>query len=457
MTTQGKEPGKEVPRALVYSTQSALLIVGSTGSCSCANVENGAQACYLNSDQNARKIHGTFIKDAKFMEESQTKLILSSSNECSKEKVLESIRQQASQVSGEDGMFIFVYTGGVCDKLDHGIGFDTNKLDNLGEVLQDDSVERYSLVLNQYDFKSPETALLGSEIGKAIQEGKPEQVFLILECPHAKEIATSLQGSLSKCNFLEVAVPMGLKRAPCYVRSLNCSTFAYFFSLIINKTKYTSGMFPLKKVLSQVQKCCEALSCLDMVQDGDWIRKNATIPESQFMEIPEKVEKNQNVGEDDCAEVESDSIDGDFRFQSLIEKFYSWKKSFFWIFQKNTVKPCAEAADWARAATKVYLTVLEHENVLEGPVLEAAVGSIVSSIVTIQMKKEGGISSSNFFIQAYMLAVAAVDFVSPNNPELQKDSLLTSAAAYYLSATGGCPSQAREDIEKIVKTLKTDS
>ena len=375
------------------------------------------------------------------MEESQTKLILSSSSECNKEKVLETIKQQASQVSGEDGMFIFVYTGGVCDANEH---------DSLGEVLQDGSMEIYSLVLNQYDFKSPETALLGSKIGKAIQEGKPDQVFLILECPHAKEIATSLQGSLSKCNFLEVAVPMGLKRAPCYIQSLNSSAFAYFFSLVVNRTKYTSGMFPLKKVLSQVQKCCLALSCLDMVQDGDWIRKNATIPESQFMDIPEKVQLNLSMGEDGSSGVESDSIFGNFRFQPLIEKFKSWKKKFFGS-KIGTVKPCDEAADWVRAVTKVYLTVLEDENVLEGPVLEAAVGSIVSSIVTIQMKKEGGISSSNFFIQAYTLAVAAVDFVSPNNPELQKDSLLTSAAAYYLKATGGCPSQDIEAIENLVK------
>ena len=285
-------PGKELPKALVYSTtRSALLVVGSTGLCTCASDEDDVQASNLNSDQNAKKIHETFIKDAKFMKESQTKLILSSSNECSKEKVLEAIRQPASQVSGEDGMFIFVYTGGACDKLDHGIGFDTNEHDSFVEVTLDGSLERHSLVLNQYDFKSPETALLGSAIGRAIQERKPDQVFIVLECPHAKEIATSLRGSLSECNCLEVVVPMELKRAPYYVQSLNCSAFAYFLSLVVNRTNYTSGMFPLKPVLSEVEKCCEALSCLDMVQDGDWIRKNATIPQSQFMEIPRNVEK----------------------------------------------------------------------------------------------------------------------------------------------------------------------
>lgn len=451
-----KKAKEEPPKALVYSSRSALVVVGSTASCSCIQAENGAQSS-LNSDQDARKIHQTFVRDAKFMDESKTKLILSSSNHCNKEGVIAGIKQQLAEVSGEDSLFIFVYTGRACDRWDHELGLNIGEEDGFVEVSPDTSVERFSLVLNHYGFASPETCLSGSTIGTTIQQqGKPSQVLLILECPHANEIAEGLRGSLSNCDYLEFLVPLGRKHTPCYVTTLNCSAFTYFFSLFVSKAQYVTGLFPVRKVLIQVEKCCKALSCLDMVPEGNWIKSNATIPEADFMKIPRRAEIELKIKETDNTEAGVEETDGVFEFQPLIEKIYAWKKSFLWLFKKD-VKPCTEAVDWARAVTNVYISILEAEGVLEGAVLEAVIGSIVFSITTIQIQKEGSGSSSNFFTQAFMLAVAAVDFIHPNHPELQKTSVAVSAAKYFMRANEGSSDKDKKSIEELIETLKADS
>ena len=401
-------------------------MLGSNASCPCNHDDSiSAQACLLNSDEDAKKIHDTFVRDAKFMSESQAKLILSSGC-CNKERVLDIIKEQISNVSGEDSLYVFVYRGRACDKWNHRIGFEvkTDK-EECVEVSPDLSTERYSLVVNQYDFSSPEASLTGRMIGSAIGKGKPSQVFVILECPHASGIASALRESLSDTDYLELIVPQGRKTTPSYAYSLKCSAFTYFFSLFVSRAEYITGMFPMRKVLGQVKECCKALSCLDMVADTEWIRANSTIPEEVFMRIPRRAEIELN------AEENGEETDGLFELKPLIDKFKSWKKSFLQLFDNKGVRICQEAIDWVRAVTEVYLSALKDEEVLEGAVLEAAIDSIVSSLVVIQVQKEGSIASLSFFVDAYMLAISAVDFVSPKNEALRSKSLLASAVEYY--------------------------
>ena len=433
--------------ALVYSPHTTtLLVVGSTASCECGSKKTGDEPLQWNFDQDAEKIYNTFIKGGKFIDAPQAQLILSSSSDCNKECVLNTVNQ-VHRASGEDSLFVLVYTGRACDSWEHGQGFEFKEEGSFVNISPSASQKRYSLVLNHHCPMSPETNVSGDIIAGALRKGNPDQIFIILECPFAKEIAKDLNQSLSDCRYFEIVVPLRNSRVPCYYHTLQCSTFAFFFNLVMKKTQFIKGMFPIKYVWTSVKRCCEALSSLDMIQDGDWIKKNATIPEAQFFQIqfraqykPERTEK-VNVGD-----LSYDEVDGNFRFQSLIERFYRWNG------RRNTEKICTEAVDWSRAVTDVYLRVLKSENVLEGTVLEAVIGSIVYSIATIQIGKRTG-SFLNFFIQAFMLAVAAVDFVDPENEELSKDSLVVSASVYYQKAMESCTSYNNKEMSELVEAL----
>ena len=445
MATSAQKP----PKALVYSSNSALLVVGSTASCSCTEDEDASRPVLVNSDRDAEKIYETFVRDASFIKDSQSELILSSSNNCCREGVLDAIKQQASKAQGEDGLFVFVYAGRACDKWDRQVGLEiSEEEDGLIAVSPDPSVERFSLVLNQYNCKSSEMSLSGDAIGKAIfKGGMPSQVYLILECPHAGNISSCIKQSLSGCACLEYIVePIG-KQIPCYIHTLNCSALTFFFNLFVKKTEFVTGMFPIRRVLEKVTKCCTALSSLDMVADGEWVKAKRIVPEAQFMRIPERAEREFNSKEN---EDDTDEPDAPLEFQSLIDTLKR-------LFSRQTfLKPCADAVRWVRSVTETHILALKEEGVLEGPVLEAVVGSLVFSLVTIQIAVEGPITSSVFFTQAYMLAIAAIDFVNPGYHELGKNALVAIAAEYYLRANKECSGQDRKTVEDALKDLKAN-
>lgn len=447
-----------ISKALVYNLeQSSLLVISSNASCPNHN-RNGCQLVYQhNSDEDAGIVYKT-LTETSYIQQSKAMLIQSSFQDCTREGVLDALKKQVSLVSGEDGLFVLVYTGGACDKWDHGLGFDIKEPDNKSEdgcvdIVPDKSLKRYSLVLNGYQATKPETHLSGDLIGEIIQKAKSKQIQIILECPFADQIATDIQERLSDCKLMEVVVSQTLRKAPCYLPTLNCSTFTYFFTSIMSKTRFIGGMFPLRDMLTRVEKCCEALSSLDMVRDGEWLRKNAVIPKAAFMTIPDRADnelkKMENEGDHDNS---GDQVDGGFRFQSLITKFYNWGG------KRNQAKLCDKAKDWVSAVTKVYLPTLKDENFLQGKVLESVIGTMMFNVAIIQNgMRRGSITNPNLFIKAYMLVVAAVDFADPDNVELENNSLLVRASEYHIRALHEtCAPNDKAKMLELIDRMKLD-
>lgn len=446
MTTY--HPSEEpLPKALVYNLEhSSLLVISSNASCT--HLEGTGQSCYHHdSDQDAGLIYNT-LAATNYIQ--KTMLIHSSSKDCNREGVLDAVKQQVSLTSGSDGMFVLVYTGGACDNWDR-VGLNVRESDSgfgdrFIDIVPDKSLKRYSLVLNGYQATEPETHLSGDLIGEVIRKAKPKQVQIILECPFADKIVTDIKESLRGCE-LNILVSQTSNKAPCYLCTLECSTFTYFLTSLMSKTPFIGGMFPLCSVFSKVERCCEALSNLDLVCEGKWLKKNTTIPKAAFMTIPDMIDDMES--EEDGGS-SGDQLDGGFRCQTLITKYYERKGP-------NKSKLCDDAKDWVHAVTRVCLLSLKKEEVLEGKVLESAVGSIMFNVATIQnAKKSGSIANSNLFITAYILVVAALDFVDPSI-DLESTPLLMCASDYYMRVVHkNCALKNATEMIKLIERIKKD-
>ena len=440
-----------LPKALVYNLkQSSLLVVSSNASCTGPGC-SPLSCNQLNSDQEAMLIYDTLVA-TNFVQ--KTMLMQSSSNDCIRKGLLDTVEQQVSLASGDNGLFVLVYCGGICDSWDHGMGLsERESVSNFGDgfidISPDMSVKRYSLVLNDYQATKLETHISGNFVGEVIRKVKPKQVKIILLCPHADKVAIDMQESLSDCELTVLASQMP-KKVPCYLHTLECSTFTYFFTSLVSKTQFISGMFPLRSIFTQVQRCCEALSNLDLVQEGEWLKKNTSIPKTRFMSISNRADEemermNGNQGFSD------DTVDGRFKCQVFISKYY--KRGFL-----SRVQLCDEAKDWVQAVTEVCLFSLRDEEVLEGKVLQSAIGSMIFNIATIQNAKGiGSIANTNLFIKAFILVVAAVDITDPNI-DLESGSLLTCASTYYLRAVcDNCTSNESKEMIKLNKVIREDN
>ena len=441
------QPSEEpLPKALAYKLEHSSLLVISSNALS-TSMEGTGQPCYQHdTDQDAELIHSTLTANNYIQ---KTMLICSSSKDCNKEGVLGAVEQQVSLASDSEGLFVLVYTGGACDNWDK-LGLNVREVDSdFGDsyidIVPDKSLKRYSLVLNDYQANKPETYLTGDLIGAAIRKSKPEQVQIILECPFADKIAFDIQESLRGCE-LNMLVSQSLEKVPCYLSTLKCSTFTYFFTFLMSKTQFIGGLFPLRSVFTRVQRCCEALSNLDLIHEGEWLKKNTSIPKAIFMTIPDRADEMVS---EEAGDSSGDQTDGSFKCQTFITKYYNWS---------NKATVCNEAKDWVRAVTEAGLSALNDEGVLEGKVLESAIGSMMFNVATIQnAKKKGSIANSNIFVMSYILVVAAFDMADPNI-ELESTSLLTCATDYYMRVVlDNCSPNKTKYIIKLIERMKKDN
>ena len=362
------------------------------------------------------------INDCRLVDKSQAQLLLSSSAVFCNESILEAASHQASLASEDGGLFVLAYIGYACDSREHGLGFDFKKHGSILDISILDNWKRYVLMCDSDD----KTSFSGDLIGEAIKLRKPKQVFVILECPFAAEIASDMRETLSDFNYIEVVVSIDKKKPSCFYHTLKCSTFAYFFNLVLKRTS-KNEVIPIEEVMSSVKKCCQALSSLELIQVGEWIKKNTTVPQVHLVNVA-IIDHPDFAGSERNGDVSGNDEAGG-QFQPLIEKHYQWNKS------SNRVKVCSEAIDWVKAVTKVNLSDLKDEGVLEDEtVLEAVIGSMVFSITTVQMAMKHKASFPNFFLQAFMLSASAIDFVDPGSFNLVKDSLVKGIIAYYKEA-----------------------
>ncbi len=378
-----------------------------------------------NFDHDAEKMYNSFTSDTGLLCKSRVDLVKSCMSSCCKGRVVDAIRKCAKIASDEDGLFIFVYIGDATDMTDFGLGFKFKESNGFVDICPSTSLKRHVLTPSNSRLSSTDEGLSGNIIGAAIRAEKPCQTMVILECPFAEKIASDMRECLSNCTYIEVVVPHEKRMLPCYYDTLKSSAFSHFFNMIVKKTKLVEGIFPIKSILMRVEKCCKALSSIEMIQKGEWLKKNMLVPYSQFIKIPVDPQNELLDVISESLNFSSDEVDGQFRFGPFIERHYPWNPNW------KTAKLCKEVVDWVQAVTHACLRALKSENILEGEVLQAVVGTMVFSITMIQMGLKQDDFFPSLFLQALLLSMAAVDLVDPGNVGLVEDSIFTTAHQYY--------------------------
>lgn len=175
-----------------------------------------------------------------------------------------------------------------------------------------------------------------------------------------------------------------------------------------------------------MKNCCEALSGLTVVRDGQILKMNKVSPEGQFIRTFQDTDAAMKRVEEE-EDGDQDEVDAGGKFDIFYKRYY--RKYLF-----KRVKLCNTAKDWVHDVTRVPLVVLKEHGVLRDEVLNAVVGSMMFSIATIQYNSQGGsdsLFSSNAFIQAYIYVAAALDMVD-QDIDLQNISLLQLAQEFYV-------------------------
>ncbi len=428
MSTEGK-----LPKALVYQQdKSALLVVSSNGS------GTTEQARQHNCDRDAELIRDVMEK-TKFTKE----VSLASLNKSGLEMA---IQKEVSKVPSDDdeGLFVFVYCGQSCDLWDHGLGLNSSDKDSYVLIDSDSTRARYSLDLNGFEPKNPDTHISGEILGKMIANApsKPRQVLVVLDCPHAEEISSGIEKCLSNCE-LTVFVSQAKNEISRYLDTLTYSTFTYFFGTILSKTAFTPGMINLPKFFSKVKNCCGALTNLIEIQMGSCVKSVKNTPEARFFEIIG--DSDSFIEADESDEVDGPNIQGGM-FSKFLARYYQRSKK---------IRLQKKAVEWVHNAMEGPLVILKEEGALDDEkVINSIVFSMVFSLATIQHALEhGSISNTNIFIESYINVAASVSMVD-QSIDILSIALLKLAQDAYLKVLRN-KNVSEKEMNSMVKRMNT--
>ena len=413
----------ELPRALVCDN-SALLAFSSN----CSS-ESTRPSC----DGDVGKIASMLTKKGVVKKSS---IVTTTSEQCTKKGLQDAIGSQISMIPAApdgDGLFIFVYCGGACS-LKPLTDVKTPADEDEDAFVTVDFIPmscKYSFLLTDFDSDKPETYVTGETIANAINSSptSPSQLLIILDCPYAEEIGDDIKKHLNSCE-LSLIVSQGKGVASHYLSPLESSTFSYFFYRFLSEYS-TIGVIKLRSLLPKVAACCDALSSLRMIRDGQWIRAGRAAPKGRFDQIikstdqeMKQIEEKPDDGSDDSDE--QVDYEGPLSIGQFIRLYYKKYLINLW-----PAKLCDEAKDWVQAVIAGPLLVLnEHGQLADGKVLEAIAGSMMASIATIQVGFPQPTKSSNIFVQAYVYVTAAVDILD-QNLKMFDVSLLKCAQEFY--------------------------
>ena len=235
---------------------------------------------------------------------------------------------------------------------------------------------------------------------------------------------------------------------PHYLSPLGISTFSYFFSKFLSEESAktvagTHATLYFKSMHDKVSACCKALSSLRLIRDNLVLKPGTAPPEARFVCIIEDANKIMEKIE----QTEGDQVDGEESdaVGKFLQRFY--KSGFF----SRRVRLCDQAKDWVQDVMRDPLLTLQEQGVLlEDKVLRAAIGSMMSSVATIQAELECDcISNSNIFIKAYVHVFAAVT-VHIKDLDIFDSALLNVALEFYMQVL-----HAKELNESSMKELKS--
>ena len=305
------------------------------------------------------------------------------------------------------------------------------------------------------DFNAQNT-VSGVTIANAITKSqtKPKQLLIILDCPYAEEIGSDIENNLSTsaCDMcLIVSQRKGVVSS--YLSPLQSSTFSYFLCRFLSQEHCSNGVVKLKSVFGKVEACCNALSSLKMVRDGQFITSKNAVPSGRFVQIIKSAETTMAAIEEKADDAFDDWEMIDSGGENLAHFLQFYKK---YLFKK--LRPlCKEAKDWVHGVTKGPLQVLHSHAMLEGTVLPAVVGVMMSSIATIQSEcpePNDSIKYSNIFIKAYIYVAAAVCMFNHNhdaNLFHTTSTLLQNAQEFYSSVLHSKNMKDNEIIDLLVQ------
>lgn len=417
MTSSG-----ELPRGLV-SDHSSLLAFSSN-----CSLESSRPKC----DEDAEKIASILTSKGGIKSSS---IQTTASEQCTKKGLQDAIGDQVSNIPvtlAGDGLFIFVYCGGACDlqSLDSSAQIAAEDEDGFVNVEFTNMQCTHSLILKDFNPSKAETYVSGETIANAITTS-PKQLLVILDCPYAEEIGEDIRRHLQPCELTLIA-SQGKGVASHYLSPLESSTFSHFFCSFLAEN-CTDGVVKTRSLHSKVAACCDALSSLRMVRDGQFLKAGKAVPKGRFEQIiksanaeMKRIEEKDDDDDDDSEE--QVDYEGTINVCQFLKLYY---KKYWFDFRPVTL--CKEAKDWVHGVIEGPLLVLKEHGRLEGKVLEAVIGSMMASIVTKQCQfpePNKDAKSSNIFLQAYVYVIAAIDILDPKL-KLFDISLLKCAQEFY--------------------------
>lgn len=419
---------ENLPRALV-SDNRALLAFSSN-----CSLKSSRPKC----DEDAGRIASMMTSTGVVKSSS---IVTTTSEQCTKKGLQDAIGDQISKIlvtPDGDGLFILVYCGGACDLRHLDSSTEVGEPASGGFVTVDfvPMSCKCSLILKDFNPDEAETYVTGETIANTIIRSptSPKQLLVVLDCPHAEEIGEDIKNHLNSCE-LSLIVSQGKDTVSYYLSPLESSTFSYFFCSFLSEHG-SKGVIKLRSLQSKVTACCDALSSLRMVRDGQVLTPGKAAPKGRFKQIiksaDHKIKTIEEKSEEDCDDCDYEvDYEGTLSISQFLQLYY--KRHWFNL---NPVKLCNEAKDWVHAVIEGPLSVLHKHERLDGKVLEAVVGSMMASIVTIQCQfpePNKDAKSSNIFIQAYVYVVAAVDMLD-QSLKLFDTSLLQCAQEFYSGA-----------------------
>jgi hypothetical protein len=430
---------KELPRALLTDNSALLAFSSNSG------LESSSRP---KCDEDVGRVASIMI-DRGVVKSSSSTIITTTSEQCTKEGLQDVIEDKVSKIqpiSDADGLFIFVYCGGACNLqlFDSSTKVTEPAAEADGDFVTVDYVPmrcKYSLLLKDFNSDRADTFATGEVIAKAISSNCPKQVLVVLDCPYAEEIGDDIKRFLNlNPRELTLMVSQGKSEHSCHLGPLESSTFCHFFCSFLPNCSST-GVIKLRPLQSRITACCEALSSLRMVRDGQVIRSGKTAPKVRFDRIIKVAENTMERIDKDDVSVEQVDYDGTLCVSQFLNLHY--KK---YLIDWRPAKLCNEAIEWVHGVMEGPLDVLHEHQQLNGKVLEAVVGSMMASIATIQglvPQPNESAKLSNIFIQAYVYVVAAIDMLD-HDLELFDTSLLECAQDFYCAVLRASKIEDRE-------------
>ena len=286
-----------------------------------------------------------------------------------------------------NGIFIFHFTG-------HGL-----KVGKAGEY-------QWGLVPADFD-RTKEKFITGEKITSWLHgvRFQGRYVLIILDSCYsggmAEVIATGTVEHELPIGGLYVFTSCTANEASLVVTALGQSIFNYFFCSNLFKSYAQPGKLPIKEIYENCDACCMAFSSLLLSYDSteDVLKWRMMQPEFKYYQLTAFVQSFFDSEEQTDAAAPG-------RFSFVLE---------YYDFTRHTKKrqPIEDKClSWLQTAScsEGALAELEKRELLNGPILSAAVASMMYSVASIFIAcDQENVTDPNIFIIAFIHVLAAID------------------------------------------------